>query len=106
MGRPVGHYKGGRGGEVHTVRHRYGTGCVCNDLLGKTTNASECDHPVTYTQVIHSLTDLFDDAGNLVARRERKGRPGLIFTLNDECVGEVHAASFHIDDHLALAWLL
>src|SRR6266704_3321124 len=78
MGCPIRHHKGGRSGEIHTAWHRDQPGCISNNLLSKTSHASECDHTAANFDIIYSLTELFDDPSNLAARRKREWRLRLV----------------------------
>src|SRR6266487_3306969 len=95
------HHKGGCSGEIYTARHRDQPRCISNNLFSKTTQASECNHPVAHLGVIYTLRDLFDNSSNLAARYKRKWWFRLVFALDNQSIGEVHTTRLHANNHLA-----
>src|SRR6266487_1148592 len=97
---PIRHHKGGRSGEIHTARHRDQPKCISDNFLSKTTQSSECNHPVTYLDVIYTLSNLFDDASNLTAWYKGKWRLRLVSSLDDQCIREIYTTRLHANNHL------
>ena len=62
-------------------------------------------HPVARLEVAHLGSDLFDDAGHLVARDERHLHAALEHAVARDHVVEAHAARFHLDQHVVAAHL-
>ncbi len=95
----------GRGDKVHARGHFDQFGCICGDFFGKTSPAGKSDDMFSDLDMLDPLTDLFDDTGDLAARREGHVRLELVFALNNKRIREVNATGFHTDNDLTLTWL-